>query len=159
MPHTEEVNTWLKHQSCYSPADHSILLRSYHVLMTSVHYQRMDTWQNEIYLLKILFSLCTKNLLREVCHPRCLLALMRSTLKLLAQHFQILLASSGSCFCLFESHFLVIREAVCCDTFESFCSWNFIYIDMQCPLVAVVVLAAAKKECTTAMPQSLESRT
>ena len=62
-------------------------------------------------------------------------ALMRSTLKSLAQFFQILLESPGSYFHLFESRSLLLdslaefviykrsflnTEAVCCDIFESF---------------------------------------
>ena len=52
--------------------------------------------------------------------------LIRSTLKSLAQLFQLPSESSGSCFHLFESRSSsesrLITKAVCCDIFESFCN-------------------------------------
>ena len=50
----------------------------------------------------------------------------------------------------------VIVEAVCYDIFEIFGSWICVYVDLQCPLAAAVVLAAAEKEFMTATPLNIK---
>ena len=50
----------------------------------------------------------------------------------------------------------IIVEAVYCDIFEIFCSWSCFEVDLQCPLAAAVVVAAAEKEFTTATPPNIK---
>jgi len=50
----------------------------------------------------------------------------------------------------------LIVEAVCCDIFEIFGSWSIFYVDLQCPLAAAVVLAAAEKEFMIAAPLNVK---
>ena len=92
------------------------------------------------------------SLLKGLCRPRRLHALMRSTLKSLAQLFEIRSESSGIAFifgklaefCIYKCS-LVIIEAVCFDTFESLCNGGKAKIPRRvvCKLVSNGLCACA----------------